>query len=280
MKVGITTAFSHPDSDIVAFGRAVEERGFSSIYLPHHTHLPVEEGAPPALVGGVNIDDYRSIVDPLIALSAMAAQTTALRLGTGVLLVAQLDPIVLAKELATLDIISNGRVTLGVGYGWNRREAESHGVDFSKRRTIANEKIACMREIWANEPAGYVGKYVEMPQSWSRPKPIQRPSIPVLFGGFPSEKLFSTIAGMADGWIPIGGTGLGANIPLLKREVEKANRRWSEIQIVAFGIFPEEPKLEYFRSIGVTEVVLRVSSGSHNDMLRELDNYSVYASTA
>ncbi len=274
MKIGVTAAFSNQDCDPVRFAIELEQRGFSSLYLPHHTHLPVEEGAPPALVGGVSIEDYRSLPDPIVVLGAIASVTSKIRLGTGVLLVGQLDPIVLAKQLATLDQLSKGRVTLGAGYGWNRKEAEAHGLDFEKRRSITNDKLACMRAIWASDPASYQGTYVDLAPSWSRPKPVQSPSIPVLLGGFPGERLFSTLPKVGDGWIPVGGTGLGKNIPLLREAFERSGRDPDTLQIVPFGVFPEKSKLEYFEGIGVTEVVLRVSSGSHDEMVAQLDAFS------
>src|ERR1700688_3403492 len=139
MRLGITaflTDLAMPAADLAL---AAEERGFTSMYLPEHTHLPVRADTPPALVEGVRVEDYKRSLDPFVALATMASVTTTLRLGTGVVLVAQHDPIVLAKQVATLDHVSGGRVVLGIGLGWNRPEAADHGIDFSQRREVARE---------------------------------------------------------------------------------------------------------------------------------------------
>jgi len=142
VRLGITAALTDLDVTPAALAAAIEEIGFDSFWLPEHTHLPVREDVPPALVEGVRLDDYKRCLDPLIALATAAAVTERIGLGTGILLAAQHDPIVLAKSVATLDHLSGGRVTLGVGVGWNRAEAEDHGVDFGRRWFVVREHLA------------------------------------------------------------------------------------------------------------------------------------------
>src|SRR5271170_7181254 len=153
MQLGITsflTDRSMPPADLAV---ECEKRGFCSLYFPEHTHLPVRADTPPALVEGVRLDDYKRSLDPFVALASAVPVTTSLQLGTGVVLAAQHDPMVLAKQVATLDHLSGGRVVLGIGFGWNRAEAADHGVDFSRRRDVARDHVLCMQALWRADPA-------------------------------------------------------------------------------------------------------------------------------
>ncbi len=276
MDIGIATALTDWAMPADHLARAVEERGFASLYLPEHTHLPLRQDVPPALVEGVRLDDYRRSFDPMVALAAAAAVTERIRLGTGVLLVAQHDPVVLAKQLASLDVLSCGRLTLGVGYGWNRAEAEDHSVDFERRRAIAHEKLACMNALWHDHPAEFHGEFVVLPPCWSYPKPVQEPRIPILIGGAAGERLFSAIADHADGWMPIGGAGMRESLPVLREAMEKVGRDPATLRVVPFGIIPDKGKLDYYASLGVTEVTLRVPSGSAAEMVGTLDRFTEF----
>jgi probable F420-dependent oxidoreductase len=256
------------------FARAVEARGYDSLYLPEHTHLPLTRATPPALVAGVSLEDYKRILDPFVSLAAAAAVTQHILLGTGIALVAQHDPIVLAKQIATLDRLSGGRFVLGMGYGWNRDEAADHGVDFSQRRAVAREKLLCMQALWSQDEAQYRGEHVSLPPSFSWPKPIQQPRVRTLVGGGAGPVLFAAIAEYADGWMPIGGAGIGAALEGLRRSFRAAGRDPDTLEVVPFGTIPDDGKLAHFASIGCTEVVLRVPSGPEPDMLRVLDDYA------
>ncbi len=163
MNIGVTAALTDRDMAPGAFAVAAEERGYHSLYLPEHTHFPVGS-MPPALVDGVHIDDYRRTLDPFTALAGAAAVTDRILLGTGISLVAQHDPIVLAKQIATVDHLSGGRFVLGMGYGWNRQEATDHGVAFSDRRAIAREKVLCMQALWEHDEASFEGRWVTLPR--------------------------------------------------------------------------------------------------------------------
>jgi probable F420-dependent oxidoreductase len=272
MHIGVTAALTDLAMAPDALARAVEERGYHSLYLPEHTHLPVGS-VPPALVDGVQAEDYRRTLDPFTALAAAAAVTDRILLGTGIALVAQHDPIVLAKQIATLDHLAGGRFVLGLGFGWNRREAADHGVDFAVRREVAREKILCMHALWDEDEASYTGRYVTLPPSYSWPKPVQRPRVRTLIGGGPGPKLFAAVAEYADGWMPIGGAGMAAALPELHRAMETAGRDPRSLHIVPFGTVPTEGKLDHYATLGVTEVVVRVPSGSDDDMRRVLDDY-------
>jgi probable F420-dependent oxidoreductase len=272
MQIGVTAALSDRAMAPGALAVAVEERGYHSLYLPEHTHLPVGT-APPGLVDGVELDDYRRTLDPFTALAAAAAVTDRILLGTGISLVAQHDPIVLAKQIATVDHLSAGRFVLGLGYGWNRQEAADHGIDFAQRRAIAREKVLCMQALWAEDEASFAGRFVTLPPSYSWPKPVQRPRVRTLIGGGAGPLLFAAVAEYADGWIPIGGAGIAAALPELRRHLEAAGRDPRCLHVVPFGTVPTEGKLDHYATLGVTEVVLRIPSGSDDAMLRVLDDY-------
>jgi probable F420-dependent oxidoreductase len=271
MRLGITAFLTDRDMSPAALARAAEERGFDSLFLPEHTHLPLRADRPPALVEGVRPDDYRRGLCPLTSLSTAVATTHRLGLGTGVLLAAQHDPIILAKQVATLDHLSGGRVTLGIGFGWNRAEAEDHGVDFSRRHALVREHVRCMQALWSQEQAEFHGEFIDLPPTWAWPKPVQQPRVRVLIGGGAGDAVLSAVADYADGWLPIGGSGLAEAIPRLHRFAELTNRAPATLAVVPFGVVGTEAKLSYYASLGVAEVVLRVRSGGPDDMLAQLD---------
>ena len=270
MRLGITAALTDLDLAPATLAAAVEELGFDSVWFPEHTHLPVREDLPPALVEGVRLDDYKRCLDPLVALATAAAVTTRIGLGTGVLLAAQHDPILLAKEVATLDHLSNGRVTLGVGYGWNRSEAEDHGMDFGRRRAVVGEHLAAMEAIWSHDEAEFHGEFVDFAPTWSWPKPCQQPRVRTLIGGGTSDAVLAAAASF-DGWIPIGGSGLATALPRLRSLAEQAGRDAATLSVVPFGSIAERGKLEHFAALGVSEVVLRIRAGDESAVRRELE---------
>lgn len=276
MRLGIAAFLTDRAMDPADLALAVEERGFASLYLPEHTHLPVRAGTPPAVVEGVRADDYRRTLDPMVALASAASVTERILLGTGVMLVAQHDPIVLAKQIATLDHLSGGRFVLGMGYGWNAVEAAAHGVDFARRRDVARENVLCMQALWSQDEAEFIGEFVRLEASWSWPKPLQRPRVRTLIGAGPGPALFRAVAEYADGWMPVGGSGIAAALPGLRGAFADAGRDPADLHVMAFGTIPDPGKLEHYRSIGVTEVTLRVPGGTADAMLRVLDDYTQF----
>jgi probable F420-dependent oxidoreductase len=274
VRIGITAFLTDRSMRPAKWAEHVEERGFSSLFLPEHTHLPVSEATPPSVVEGVNPGDYRRSLDPFVALGSAASVTTTLKLGTGVSLVAQHDPITLAKQVATLDHISAGRFVLGIGFGWNKTEAADHGVEFSERRGVAREKVLCMRELWSKDEAEFHGSHVELPPSFAWPKPEKR--IPVLVGGAAGPRTFEAIAEYADGWMPIGGAGIASSVLALRQAFEAFGRDPSSLEVVPFGTIPGRGKLEHLAKAGSTEVILRVLAADEAEMLRCLDDYTQY----
>lgn len=274
MRIGITMFATDRAMDPADLAQEAESRGFASLYVPEHTHIPVSRRTPPPTGDAVLAEEYKRTLDPYVALAAAAARTQRIRLGTGIALVAQHDPIALAKQIATLDHLSRGRVVLGIGFGWNREEMEDHGIDFRRRRARVRETMLAMQALWSQEVAGFDGEFVRFEASWQWPKPVQQPRPRVLIGGAPGPKLFEHIAEYADGWLPIGGAGLREALPELRAAFEARGRDASGIEIVPMGILPTREKLDYYREIGVTEAVLRIPSADREAVLPVLDDFT------
>jgi probable F420-dependent oxidoreductase len=255
------------------FARAVEARGLHSIYLPEHTHIPVSRLTPPPTGEPELLDVYKRMLDPFVARAAAAAVTDRIRLGTGIALPAEREPIVTAKAIATLDLLAAGRTVLGIGFGWNEDELADHGFTMAERRDATREHMLTMQALWTEEVAAFDGDHVHLSPSWSWPKPVNG-HLPVLVGGGAGPKLFAHIAEYADGWIPIGGAGLSTAIPELQRVVAEAGRDPSTLEIVPFGSIPDPGKLEHFAPIGVTECVFRVPSAGADVVLPILDDWA------
>jgi probable F420-dependent oxidoreductase len=274
MRYGVTMFATDISIDVSALARAVEERGFDSLWLPEHTHIPVSRRTPWPVNPSHDLpDQYKRALDPFVALATAAATTSTLRVGTGILLVAQRDPIVTAKAVATLDHVSGGRLSLGVGFGWNEDEMADHGVAYGERRAVAWDHMLAMRRLWEDDEAAYTGEHVSIPPAWSWPKPVQRP-LPVLVGGAAGPKLFEHIASYANGWIPIGGRGLTDAVPRLREVVAAAGRDPALLEITPFGSIPDHGKLDHFEKVGVTECVFDLPSAPAETVLPILDRYA------
>lgn len=273
MDVGVTMFATDRTMAVHELAVAAEERGFASLYVPEHTHIPVSRETPPA-TGDDELDEgYRRTPDPLVALAAAAGLTRTIRLGTAVSLPAEHDPIAWAKAVATLDTVSGGRVTLGVGFGWNREELSDHGVVFGDRWAVVRETMLLAQALWSDEVASFRGDHVAVSPSWCWPKPVQQPRVRTLVGGGPGAKVLSAVAEWADGWIPFGGAGLREALPVLRRLVAEAGRDPDRLHIVPMGVLPTPEKLDYYRTLGVTECVLRLPPAGRDEVLTALDGY-------
>jgi probable F420-dependent oxidoreductase len=278
MRYGVTIFATDLSIDVVELARAAEERGLDSLWLPEHTHIPTSRLTPHPS-GAELPEKYKRSLDPLVALAAVASATTTLRLGTGILLPAQRDPLVTAKAVASLDHVSGGRAALGVGFGWNEDEMADHGVVYRGRRAVAREHVLAMQALWRDEVAEFTGEHVSFPPAWSWPKPAQRdregrPSVPVLMGGGAGPKLFAHAAEYADGWMPIGGAGLTAALPALRDALEQAGRDPDHFEVVPYATVPDHGKLDHYRDIGVTETVFDLPSAPRDKVLPVLDRYA------
>jgi probable F420-dependent oxidoreductase len=274
MRISTTIFLTDETITPVRLARELEERGFGGLYLPEHTHIPVERATPyPA--GGELPPEYGRTLDPFVALGQAAAVTSRLALGTGITLVAQHDPIDLAKQIATLDHLSGGRFTLGVGFGWNKEEAADHGVEWTTRRELGRERMALMRALWAAEPTAYEGEFGAVRASYAYPKPAGG-APRTLVGGAAGPKLFSHIAEYADGWLPIGGRGLTESVPVLREVWEKAGRDPGALQVVPYAVLPSPGKLAHYAELGVEEIVLQLPPAGEAEVLGVLDEYAQY----
>ncbi len=262
---------------LLELARVADERAFDCVVVGEHTNIPVSRDSPwPA--GGNLPEEYSEFPDPYVALAFIAAET-GLHVATGVALVAQHDPIALAKTIATLDHLSGGRFTLGVGLGWNREELANHGRDFANRRDIVREHIALMRSLWTETEAEYHGAHANLERSWAWPKPHQ-PTVPVLLGAQAGERAFDAIVGWADGWLPGGsrGTWLAAKLGELRRRWEDAGRPaegpivWPMQDVVDDDRLALQ--LDRFHELAVDQIVLDIPTAPSDEILPLLDRYA------
>ena len=254
--------------------RMLEHRGFESMWVPEHTHIPAERTSP--WPGGPDLPkDYWHTYDPFVALTAAAAVTTDLKLGTGICLMIERDPITTAKEIASLDMLSRGRFIFGVGGGWNAEEMSNHGTNYRSRWRILREKILAMKEIWTQEEAEFHGDHVNFDKMWAYPKPVQRPHPPILMGG-DGPTTFDRVVEYCDGWIPIGGRGsagvsLGEKIVLLKKQAEEAGRDPDSLNITSFGIRPDPDLIARLQEAGVNRVIFTLPSQEQAEVTPLID---------
>ncbi len=270
MQFGVTMFPTDLSIGPIELARAAEERGFASFYVPEHTHIPTSR-ATPAPAGEPLAEEYKRSLDPFVVLTAAAAVTARLRVGTGIALVAQRDPIVTAKAVASLDLVSGGRFVFGIGFGWNVEELADHGVAFADRRAVVAERVAAMKALWTEDEASFSGEHVQFDPTWSWPKPVQRPHPPVLLGGGGGPKLFEAIAAYGDGWMPIGGAGVRRALPELHAAMEAAGRDPAELIVIPFGVIPDPAKLAYYEETGFEEVVFRLPPAPADKVLPILD---------
>lgn len=256
MRYGIVLFTSDRGITPADAARAAEEAGFDTFYVPEHTHIPVARTAAHPRTGDASLPDdrYLRTLDPWVALSTAAAVTSRIGLSTAVALPAEHHPITLAKTIASLDHLSGGRVSLGVGFGWNTEELADHGVPPNKRRTVLREHLEAMRAIWTEEQASYTGQFVAFGPSWSWPKPV-RERIPVLLGAAGTEQSFTWLAKYADGWINTPGeSGVEEKIALLHR-IWRAHGRAGSPEIVLLAGRPDAAQLAQWAEWGVSEAV-------------------------
>lgn len=271
--IGITIFLTDTSIGPVELAREVEARGFESLFVPEHTHIPVSRRTPyPA--GDPLPDEYFRTLDPFSALTAAAAVTERIKVGTGICLLGQHHPINATKSVATVDHISNGRFVFGIGYGWNQDEMESHGTAYSERRAVVRERVLAMKELWTKEQASFAGTHVQLEPSFSWPKPVQQPHPPVLIGGAAGPKMFQAIVEYADGWIPIGGRGLTENLPKLRAVAEEAGRDPATISVSVFGAQADPGRIAHYSELGAERVVLWLPPAGRDVVLPILDSYA------
>jgi probable F420-dependent oxidoreductase len=265
MKFGISTFVTDEGIAPGALARAIEERGFDSLFIAEHTHIPLSRKSP--WPGGAELPRkyYRSL-DPFVTLTAAAAATEHLLLGTGVALIVQRDPIITAKEVASLDLMSGGRMIFGIGVGWNREEMENHGTDPRTRGKLMNERIQAMIEIWTNDEAEFHGHYVDFDPIAAWPKPKQKPYPPIYVGG--GRQAFDRIAEFGDAWLPNRMTPSKLE-PMLGKLREVAERN---VPVTVYGASSEPEDVEAYARLDVERVLLGLPTLPEVETLDHLDS--------
>jgi probable F420-dependent oxidoreductase len=278
MKFGVMSFNTEYTIRADELAKAVEVRGLESVWFPEHTHIPSSRRTPyPG--GGKLPKEYIHMSDPFASVAAAAAVTSKILLGTGICLVAQHEPLALAKTVATVDRLSNGRFLFGIGAGWNEDEMENHHVPPKRRWEVTREHVGAMRQLWMQDEASYDGEFVKFDRVWSYPKPVQKPHPPVILGTFGSPQGRQRVADFGDGWIPIGflhGAKLRDDIADLKERLHKNGRNPQSVPISMFDIYETSTNdLTRFRDLGVIDrAISRCPTEDRDTVLRWLDGYA------
>ena len=274
MKIGIYIFATDYTIRIDELAREAEQRGFESLFIPEHTHIPASRRSP--WPGGPELPrEYWHTLDPFVALGYAAAATSTIRLGTGICLLTERDPIVNAKEAATLDLLSGGRFELAIGAGWNAEEMENHGTAFATRFRVMSERARAMKVIWAEEEPEFHGEFVDFDPIWSWPKPVQSPNPPILVGG-ETDHTLRRVVEWADGWFPRGRGGFdpAEGMARLKRIADEAGRSMDTINVSLFGVEPNRAALDRAAEAGATRAILGLPSNDRDDVMRRLDRHA------
>ncbi|EKF21723.1 putative F420-dependent oxidoreductase domain protein [Mycolicibacterium hassiacum DSM 44199] len=268
MEFGISTFVNDDTIDTVTLAKAVEERGFSALVVAEHTHIPASRQSPYPLGGELPGIYYRTL-DPFVTLAAAAAVTSRIELVTGIALLIQRDPIITAKEAASIDVISGGRFVFGVGAGWNLEEMRHHGTDPKTRGALLDERIEAVKALWTTEPAEYHGKYVNFDASYQRPKPVQKPHPPILVGG-DSDATVKRIIRHQAGWI--------SNPLPVERLTHRVNQlrdgAGHDVPLTTFGTPADPGYWEALAGLGYRQANLLLPTKSRDESLRLLDEFA------
>ena len=268
MQHGIAMFVTDETIGPAELARLVEERPFDSLWVPEHTHIPTSRRSPYA--GGKLPEYYKRTLDPFVALTAAAAATERILVGTGVILIVERDPIVTAKEAATLDLVSGGRAVIGVGAGWNLEEMENHGTDPRRRFSLMRERVEAMVAIWTSDEAAYHGRQVDFDPIWQWPKPVQRPHPPIMIGGS-GAKVLDRVLAFGDEWGPNVGREerFADRIAELQRRAGEQGR--DPIPVSGFGVPHDPAAIEGLREIGVSRCIYWITPAGRDAAEAELD---------
>jgi probable F420-dependent oxidoreductase len=283
MKVGIAMYVGDEQIPPDELAVACEERGFESLLFPDHSHIPTSRRTPwPGSTTGEPLPDvYGRLIDPFVALGAAAAVTTTLRIGTCVALPAQRDVLQLAKEVATVDWLSKGRMIFGIGFGWNAEEMANHGIRMGDRWDVVAEKVEAMKLLWTRERAAYAGRHVQFEESWAWPKPVQHPHPPILIGGGWGPRLLAAVVRLGDGWMPVSArASIRSRLDLLHAEAERQGRDPATLSVTVTDAKPDPDAFRSLAAEGVERVLLTVPPLDRDGTLRVLDAHGALARAA
>ncbi len=273
MNIGISTFPTDYSVDIAVLAKRAEEMGFESLWAPEHPILPVKASSPwPGSADGLIPKVYADIVDPFVALGRASAVTTSLKLGTGICLVPERNPLLLAKEVATLDMYSGGRFLFGIGAGWHREETEIMGGDFAHRWTQTKESVLAMKSLWTEVESEYHGDYYDFPAVYSFPRPTQRPHPPVYLGGM-ARNVFKRVVEWGDGWMPnrVTPEDISAGRRKLNELASEAGRDPGSISISVFGQPADRDLVSNLFEAGADRVMIRVETADEDSTMAQLD---------
>ena len=280
MQFGASIFFTDYSITPAALGKAMEARGFESLWAAEHSHIPLSRKSPWG-GGGDLPKQYYDVMDPFVTLTAAAAATTTLKVGTGVCLVNQRDPIQLAKLVASIDQISQGRFLFGIGNGWNQDEMENHGTVFATRHKLVRERVEAMREIWTKSKPAYHGEFVNFDPMMTWPKPVQTPHPPVIVGGaFPYAARRAVRYG--DGWMPLAGrpTQYGdvfTFVPKFREMLTEAGRDAATCPVSLFSSVEDLDTLKRYRDMGIVRSVVSLPAAGAEQVLPILDRWAELA---
>jgi probable F420-dependent oxidoreductase len=270
VKFGIATFITDQGIRPAPLGRALEERLFDSLFIAEHSHVPVDRQSP--YPGGGELPQiYYRTLDPFVALSAIAAVTERLLLATGIALIPQRDPIMTAKEVASLDLVSDGRAVFGVGVGWNREEMRNHGADPTTRGRLTDERLRAIRELWTTDKAEFHGEFVNFDPVFSWPKPVQQPHPPIYVGG--GEGAFPRVVQLGDAWLAnsVPPDKLG---PQIERLRSLAGR---DVPVTVYAVPGDPERIEGYIALGVERLLFYLPTTPERETLEKLDQLAEVA---
>ena len=277
MHFGASMFFTDYSMTSAALAKALEDRGFESVWAPEHSHIPASRKSP--WPGGGDLPKmYYDVMDPFVTLTAAAAATTRLKIGTGVCLVNQRDPIQTAKLVASIDQVSGGRFLFGIGIGWNAEEMENHGTVFKTRAKLVRERVEAMKAIWTGDKAEYSGEFVNFGPIHAWPKPVQKPHPPVIVGGaFPHGARRAVRYG--EGWIPLAGRpgpdgDVSNTLPQFREMLKEAGRDPDSCPVSIFGAGENADTLKRYRDLGIARVSIALPPAKEDVVLPILDRWA------
>jgi probable F420-dependent oxidoreductase len=275
LKIGAVMFFTTDSMQPAPLGRAMEERGFESLWVPEHTHIPSSRKSSYPAAGGL-VRAYYELMDPFLALNTAATATSRLKIGTGIALITQRDPIVTAKMVSSIDQLSGGRFLFGVGNGWNQDEIENHGTAFASRHKLARERVEAMKAIWTQEEPEYHGELVDFDRMKQWPKPFQKPHPPIIVGGaFPYAARRAIRYG--DGWIPrddwLDRDGIDV-LDKFRAMAREAGRDPASLSISTFRVPDDLKRLKRYRDLGIDRVVFSLPGEKGDKIMPILDRWA------
>lgn len=277
MKIGVSSFLTDYSIDVVTLATRAEELGFDSLWVPEHPIIPVErtQRAPGDSTDGEMPKKYFDVVDPYVTLAAAAAVTTTLKVATGVTLLPERNPLLLAKEAATLDLISGGRFIMGIGAGWITEETEIMGGNFPRRWAQCRESVLAMKELWTTVYSEYHGEFYDFPQVVSFPRPVQRPHPPVILGGW-SQYVYKRVVEYGDGWLPLRARPewVAEGRRKLSELAEEAGRDPASLEVTCYQVPPDPDHVRALEKAGADRVVIQVDTAGREEALAQLESHA------